>query len=218
MRIPTTSTDKSHTRIQSFREKFDAASQHLHCTTEQIVSLKFRDDNVNYGDYRDLFHQLENQAGVKSESIKGDFQGSAFLVGNTKTKIIVVQHETGLELLYISGSVASLISIIPVVVQFWGFIRKHHGRQHPPDIHQIETRRFEHGQLVEDRSNALGVPWAAPMSMTNTVMFSAAENIDAEIQTLRNEIRKLGKRLKVVEAIATKSAKSQPAKLAKRKK
>ena len=55
--------------------------------------------------------------------MQGDFQGHAWLVSdNRNNKALLVEHETGLEILYIAGSIASLLSLIPLINSGWKFL------------------------------------------------------------------------------------------------
>jgi hypothetical protein len=198
-------------REKKFREKFAAAAAHLNSTSGQIVSLKLRENIGSHNEYQELLHALEREGGIRSTRLDGNFQGGAYLLGNSKTKVIIVEHETGLEILYISGSVASLIGIIPMVLKCWSWLRGRHGPpHHAPDFHRIETRRFDQNdKLIEEHANALDVPWAAPLSVMNTAFLSAAENIDAEIQQLRGTVQDLGKRIEALEVAVAAKPKSR---------
>jgi hypothetical protein len=194
-------------REQRFMNKFTDAARHLGSAAEKIVSLKVREDVGGYHDYRHLLQELEHEAGIRSREIQGAFAGGAYLLENSKTKVIVVEHETGLEVLYIAGSVASLISLIPMILKGWSKVRHYVARHHDPDIQRIETRRFDgSGHLIEDHNNALAVPWSSPLGVVNTALLSAAEGIDEEVTRLREAIRALATRVAVLEI----AAKSKP--------
>jgi hypothetical protein len=196
-------------REQAFRNKFADAATHLGAAPEQLASLKIRENVGGYEEYHELLHALEHHAGIRSRSVQGDFQGNGYLVEQSKTKVVIVEHETGLEVLYIAGSIASLLSLIPLILRCWSVVRGD-GRHRPPDFRQVEMRRLgDNGRLVEDRKTGLDVPWAAPLSIMNTVLISAAETIDGEIQGLRLAVQKAAKRIdtleKTIAGIATAS-------------
>lgn len=67
-----------------------------------------------------------------------------------QTRLVLVEHESGLEILYIAGSIASLISLVPLVLQVWGSIR--HGLARTgAGAQQMEIRRLDGGgQLIEE--------------------------------------------------------------------
>ena len=110
-------------REEAFKIKFTNAGRHLGVTPDQVISLKLRDMVSSYNDYHEMLQTLEHETGVQSLPIKDDLQGRGHLVGQGDQKIIVVEHETGLEILYVAGSIASLIALIPLVLQAWGSVR-----------------------------------------------------------------------------------------------
>ncbi len=183
-------------REKNFFDKFADAAAHLGTTPNQVVSLKIR-ENVHGHEYTELLHALEHEAGFRSRVLPGRLQGPGYLIECSKTKVVLVEHETGLEILYIAGSIASLISIIPLVLRCWNSLRDPHGRGHrPPELRSVEIRRLdEHGHLVEERSNGLDVPWAAPLSAVNTALLVAVESIDADIQSVKKTVGLLAKRV-----------------------
>ena len=38
--------------------------------------------------------------------------GDAYVISQDQQKLVIVEHETGLEILYIAGSIASLIGLV----------------------------------------------------------------------------------------------------------
>jgi hypothetical protein len=214
--------EQMDTREQAFREKFAGAANHLGCAPEQLISLKFRGGVNSYQEYKELLHALEHEAGVRHTPLQGNFQGNGYLVEKSRTKVIIVEHETGLEILYIAGSIASLLSLIPVILGIWNLMRNGRNRHHlPPEFHDIETRRIDgNGNLVEDHNPHMDIPWAGSFGGANTVLLSAVEEIEGELHTLKASVGDLSTRLGTVErALATKSrASQQKAKSAKVKK
>ncbi len=85
-------------RKENFVKKFESANKHLKAEKNQITSLKYR-DIVNHEEYDILLHELEKR-GFKIKPVEGDFQGKAYLVSDREQQIIIVEHETGLEILY----------------------------------------------------------------------------------------------------------------------
>ncbi len=189
-------------REQAFGAKFASGAKYLDSSPNQLASLKVRGNVGSYHEYQELLHALEHEAGVRSRSVQGDFQGNGYLVEQSKTKVLIVEHETGLEILYIAGSIASLLSLIPLILRCWSVVGGD-GRHHPPRFHEIEMRRLrDDGHLIEERNVGLDVPWAAPLSVMNSVMISAAETIDIEIQRLRLEVCEATKRIDQLEKAA----------------
>lgn len=206
-------------REQAFRNKFADAAPHLGAAPEQLASLKIRGNVGGYHEYHELLHALEHEAGIRSKGIQGDFQGNGYLVEHWKTRLIIVEHETGLEILYVAGSVASLLGLIPLVLRCWSVVRGD-GRHRPPDFNRVEIRRLNaDGHLIEENRDGLDVPWAAPLSIMNTALLSAAESIDLEINQLRLAVLDATKRIETLEKKTAKGATaSQGRKAATRKK
>jgi hypothetical protein len=88
-------------RKNAFNVKFASAAKALDVTTEKIVSLKLRDIVSSNHEYRDLTHSLEREFGFQCSPVAGELQGRGHLVTVTKekAKAIVVEHESGLEIL-----------------------------------------------------------------------------------------------------------------------
>ena len=195
-------------REEMFKTKFGDAARLLGVAPDQVISLKLRESVGSYSEYHHLLQTLEHEVGISWQEVDANLQGKGYLVGNTKIKVIVVEHETGLEILYIAGSIASLIGLIPLVLKFWSSIPGHHRRPHPRDFRSVEIRRLDsNGHLQEDRSLDLVAPWSDPLSYINTALSSAAEVIDTEIKQLRNDVRVLTDRVAKLEKKVSKSAK-----------
>jgi hypothetical protein len=205
-------------RQQAFRDKFTDAAGHFGVSWEKIVSLKVRENVGTYHEYKELLDALQGEAGLDHTPVAGNFRGNGHLVGNAKTKVIVVEHETGLEILYVAGAVASIIGLVPLVLRYWRAIR---GRFHKPrhhDFHTLETRRIDiNGCLIEEQNSGLGLPWADPFDIMSPALLSAAENIDVEIQRLKAAINGLAERMNVVEKKLAERKPRQAAKVRKEK-
>ena len=144
-------------RIDSFVKKFTSAQSEMKDgTVQDIVSIKFRDDCVNSSDYQRFINDvIIDQCNLDAREVKGEFQGRAWLISDRKeNRLIVVEHETGLEILYIAGSIASLISLIPMISSGWKYMRhrfpfRGHGHD---DRWQVEMRRLNaEGKLIEQQ-------------------------------------------------------------------
>jgi hypothetical protein len=187
-------------REKAFKDKFASASKHLGVPADQVVSLKLRDVVSSRNDYHEMLRVLEHEAGVHWSEIDGDLQGRAYLVDHDEQRIILVEHETGLEILSVVGSIASLIGLIPLVLQCWGAVRGYVDRRHAQQFRSVEIRRLDSkGNLHEDHSHGLAGPSAFPLSVLNIALSSAARVLDANVHALREEVRSLGERLSVIE-------------------
>lgn len=207
--------DSDH-RSRAFQAKFNSAGQHLSVEPNEIVSLKIRENVQSYSEYHKLLHSLEMQGGLHWSEVDGDFQGKGYLIDHDGQKIILVEHETGLEVLYIAGSIASIVGLVPFILQVWSGIRGHLDRRHPVRFQGIEVRRINPvGVLFEETSTGLAGPSAFPLSVLNTALSAAARVFDSEIQSLRQELRSVGERLAAIEQAMTSD---EPAKSKKSKK
>ncbi len=187
-------------RQKAFKAKFTSASKYLGVDPNHVISLKLRDTVASYSEYQELLHVLEQEVGIHWSEVDSDLQGRGYLVEHDDQKIIVVEHETGLELLYIAGSIASLIGLIPLVIQAWGSVRGYLDRRHARDFRSVEVRKLDaKGKLCEDHSRGLAVPSSFPLSVLNTALSSAARVLDADVYALRKEVNRLSKRIAAVE-------------------
>jgi len=195
-------------REETFKTKFGEAARLLGVAPDHVISLKLRESVRSYSEYHHLLQTLEHEVGISWQEVDANLQGKGYLVGNAQVKVIVVEHETGLEILYIAGSIASLIGLIPLLLKFWSNISGHHRRPHRPDFRGVEIRRLDtNGHLQEDRSLGLVAPWSDPFSHINMALGSAAEVLDSEIKELRNDLRVLTDRVAKLEKKVTKSVK-----------
>lgn len=187
-------------RQKAFKAKFASASRYLGVDPGQVISLKLRDVVPSYSEYHELLRVLEQEVGIHYSEVQGDLQGRGYLVDHDGQKLIIVEHETGLELLYIGGSIASLIGLVPLVLQAWGSVRGHLDRHHGRHFSNVEIRRLDaKGKLCEDHSHGLTGPSVFPLSILNTALSSAARVLDAEVHALRQEVKRLSKRLSGIE-------------------
>jgi len=187
-------------REKAFQCKFADAAKEFGVAPEQIVSLKARENVGAYYEYKELLDTLRREVGLDHSPLSGNFQGNGHLVGNAKTKVIVVEHETGLEILYVAGSVASIIGLVPLLLRCWRAIRGHFRGHRHPDFQMLEIRRLDNnGQLIEERNHGMGLPWTKSFDIVNQALLSAAENIDGELQRLKATVEVLVARIDSVE-------------------
>src|SRR5271157_4915187 len=106
------------TRFETFRRRFANAAGILNAKPHEIASMKFRSNApaVSYSEFYDL---LRRSHGITLSPVKTDEYERGMLVTLGDGKVIVVEHETGLEILNTAGSIASLIALIPLIVWCW---------------------------------------------------------------------------------------------------
>jgi len=98
-------------RKETFKTKFDTAASCFGVKSEQIVSLKLRETVSSSHDYRHLLDAIREEAELNPSVIEGDLQGRGCLLWQGKSKIIIVEHTTGLEILYIAFFIVSLAAV-----------------------------------------------------------------------------------------------------------
>jgi hypothetical protein len=172
---------------------------------EHVVSLKVRDNVSSDDEYRKLLDCLCHECEVQHTAADGDIQDRAHILSLNNSRVILVEHETGLELLYIAGSVASLIQLIPLVLQKWNALRRwSHGRG-PGTDSPIEMRRInESGQIYENHMHGqtfLGVPamdgaFTPALATAAEILHTEVSRVFVEVQTLSARLDALEKRLK----------------------
>ncbi len=187
-------------RKKQFLVKFNTAAKQLNVKPEQIISLKIRETVSSYGDYDLLLETLRTEGRLGPTPINDGLQGKGFMLDDGKNRVIIVEHETGLELLYIAGSIASLVTLVPLVVQCWSWIRDRYGRNRHHDFQCIETRYFDNkGELIEDSTKNMFASMS-PIGIFNTSLTKTAEIIDKELQSLREQIHHLSCRMDILES------------------
>ena len=187
-------------RTETFKTKFSDAGRHLGVNPKEVVSLKLRENVSSYDEYRNFFRSLEHEAGFQCTPVDGDLQGKGYLLSDGSSRVIVVEHETGLEILYIAGSIASLIGILPLIVQGWRAFRGHHAARRDFDDRGVEIRRIdENGHLTEDHFHEKNLFHNSP-SMANTFLAaSAAMTIESELRQIKEQINSISRRVDSLE-------------------
>jgi len=184
-------------RTDKFLRKFDDAAKYLGIdSAHRIVSLKYR-ENVGHTDYETLIDgYLQHDLNLEVQRLKGDFQGNAWLIKDSEhNAVVLVEHETGLEILYIASAIASLVSLIPLISSGWKNLRDRFAgpRFHLDKMTRVEIRSFNSKkQLVE--KHVLSVEsYVLEESLKEIVVLSA------RVKQLEKEIAKINKGKKVQE-------------------
>jgi hypothetical protein len=122
-------------------------------------------------------------------------------LGSDKTKVILVEHETGLEILYIAGSIASLVALVPLILQGWGALRgRFWGRDATMD-HPVEIRRVDQaGHVYEEHvHNRQLMGSAMSIGMFVPAFTTAASLIENEIKAVTQQLELLISRVERLE-------------------
>jgi hypothetical protein len=194
-------------RSDAFIRKFSSAQKYLGCNSIQdIVSVKYR-DGTNYSDYREFIDVfLRDGLNLELKQVQGDFQGQTWLVaGDRDNKILLIEHETGLEVLYIAGSIASLIGLIPLINSGWKVLHSRfsdhpffRGRGTDVEIRIVDPKN----QIVEKH-------------VLRVEDYILSESMK-EILTLRTRVEELEQELTKTKNVAKKSNRSKSIRPAQR--
>jgi hypothetical protein len=181
--------------------KFRSAQRHLLSgRIQDIVSLKWRDDCVSGSEYRHFFGDYLTQAlGLRLAQADGDFWGRAWLVSDDHgNRVVLVEHETGLEILAVAGSIASLVALVPVIASGWNKLRDHFSG-HPmarASGASVEIRQFDQTNvLIEQRAPSvevyvLGVALKEHASLKRRIEELETELGDVKKRLLPNSTRR----------------------------
>ncbi len=187
-------------REDVFKKKLGSAARHLGVKPYQVISLKLRENVVSYQEYRDLVENLEREAGLQCSQLDSDLQGRGYLLTDGETKVIVVEHETGLEVLYVAGSVASLIGLVPLVLQGWYALRGRFFGRRGLDIDSVEIRRIDaRGRLQEKRMHSSGMGPLTPMGILARELMATSSQIESELRDLSRQVKSLNSRVEALE-------------------
>jgi hypothetical protein len=183
-------------RTETFKTKFSEAGRHLGVKSKDVVSLKLRENVNSYDEYRNFFRALEHEAGFQCTPVDGNLQGKGYLLSDGSSRVILVEHETGLEILYIAGSIASLVGILPLIVHGWRAFRGHHAARRDFDDRGVEIRRIdENGHLTEDHVHERNLFHNSPSTANTFLAASAAKIIESELRQLKEQINSISRRV-----------------------
>ena len=199
--------NRKNWREKDFVAKFEAAAVELNAASHlNIESLKFRD--IRFYDYKELINEL---GPLKVIKISGTYQGNAWkLTDADHNSIIIVEHETGLEILYVVGAVASIASLVPLIINTWGRIRDHL----PPfrgrfGTAAVERRRFDkNNRLVEEPALPIEMIVFQHLLHQYDTLSERISSLEGEVSSLKSCIdrpRKLINKTKMAKTSRTKA-------------
>ncbi len=172
-----------------FKQKFEECAHVLNVKPTKLISLKYREVRDD-GYYVELLNRLKSINGIHIKDIGPALNGHAYLISLGGQNIVLVEHETGLEILYIAGSVASLIGF---VLQVGSMIGSHRGHYIGPPSHldDVEVRYFDEADNLIGEHRHDYFPYE---------VFLPPETNQAEIDRLAKRVATLEKKLKVLTA------------------
>jgi hypothetical protein len=167
-----------------FRQKFKECGKFINVKPTDLVSLKYREMR-DHRYYIELLEHLKNIKGLVINDIGNALNGKAYLISYGDQNIVLVEHETGLEILYIAGSIASLIGL---VLQISSMIsnRRQHFDSFSSSFEDVEVRYFDNAdKFIEERKHHY-LPYE---------VFLLPQPNNAEIELLKGKIAKLEKKI-----------------------
>lgn len=175
-------------REKAFLAKLQAAAAELNAASHRAIeSLKFRDSTSSH-DYRELLAELGL---LKVVEIQGDYQGKAWKITDADdNSIIIVEHETGLEILYVVGAVASIVSLVPIIANTWSRMRDHW----PPHRGRFglggsERRRFDRNdRLIEEPAPPVEAIMHQHLLNQYDRLSQRISSLEAEVSNLKNRV------------------------------
>ncbi len=172
-----------------FKQKFEECGRLLNVKASQIVSLKYR-EMIDGGYYTELLDGLKATDGIHIKDIGSALNGHAYLVLRGTQNIVLVEHETGLEILYIASSITGLIGFVLQVGSMIANRRRHH--MGPPlHLDDVEVRYLDQADnLIEEHRHDY-FPYE---------VFLPPETNQAEIERLTKRVATLERKLKAMTA------------------
>jgi hypothetical protein len=176
-------------RELSFQKKFESAAQILGSDKSEIVSIKLREHIARHTEYMHLLQILELLANISQKPVKKDLQGDGYVIENNGNKIIIVEHETGPEILYIAGSIASLVGLIPLIIQIWRGIKKEIDYPHHSGYEGMEIRKLnKNGKLNESHDINLSMSSGIPTLMERADIGTSSKGINIQLQEINSKV------------------------------
>jgi len=167
-----------------FRQKFNECGKHLNVQPSNLVSLKYREIRDHHY-YTELLRHLEHIKGLNVKDIGNVLNGRAYLVSYGNQSIVFVEHETGLEILYVAGSIASLIGLVLQISSTITSQRRNLG-PFPPHFEDIEIRYFDDSDKFIEEHRPDYLPYE---------LFLLPQPENTEIELMKKRIANLEKKL-----------------------
>ena len=125
------------------RETIQYAAEKFGVDKSRILSIKLSSRNYNLGDrdYDLYFRELFPGLAVNHLSDAEADRRQVIEVMHLEDKYLIVQHESGLEILYIAGSIASLGGFVIYLIDVWHRIHDKPRSSREHDKTQVVVRR-----------------------------------------------------------------------------
>ena len=178
-------------RTDSFFRRFTSAQSHLKVQDIQgLVSLKYRDDCLHNPEYSGFIDDLRRASHLPVKQVHGEFGGRAWLVRDkSQNSAILVEHETGLEILGAIGAIASLIALLPLISSGWTKLRG--GFSHPHFDHPsggVEIRRFDQRNVLIEEQTPSVEAYVLNITLQDYALSrQKVQQLEAEIDNLKKK-------------------------------
>jgi hypothetical protein len=128
----------------------------------------------------------------------GDFWCQTWLVSDEhQNRVVLVQHETGLEILAVAGSIASLIILFPMINSGWNRLRDRFHR-HPMtrgNEGAVEIRRLNQSNtLVEQQTSRVEVYVLGATLQELALLKQRVQDLETELANLKQQVISRGKK------------------------
>jgi hypothetical protein len=178
-------------RTKDFIEKFESARKLLKAgSIEDIISLKFREHIVNSSDYQDLLAEIrDNSPLVVEPATTGEFQGRGWILKDKSCSVLLVEHETGIEMLTLAGTVCSVLGIglLPIIKFLW-HRRGRHSRRPFYGEGEVEVRTITRdGKLIEQNAPSLEEVILVAQSNEIIQLRQKVEHMEKDLKRLKSK-------------------------------
>lgn len=178
-------------RTDSFFRRFTRAQSHLKVQDIYgLVSLKYRNDHPDFShsDYPHFIHHyLKGELHFNVKQVASEFGEQAWLVSDkSQNSVILVEHETGLEIL---SALSSIATLIPLISSGWTKLRdkfSHRHFDHPNS--GVEVRRFDQSNvLIEEQTPSVEVFILNIIQQDNALLRQKVQQLEAEIDKIKQK-------------------------------
>jgi len=170
-----------------FRQKFLECGKYLNVEHTKLVSLKYREMR-NHQYYTEVLEYLKKVNGINIKDLGNTLNGHAYHISVNDQNVVIVEHETGLEILYIAGSIAGIIGLILQISSMIGNHRRH-SNYFFEYFEEVEIRYFDdNGKFIEEHKQNY-LPYE---------MFLPPQNNNKEIELLKKKVENLEKKVRIL--------------------
>lgn len=182
-------------RINSLIKRFENIQEILKLKSyNNLTSIKFRESCVYPSDYQHFIDYLKHDLSYTINSLDKNFEKIHIISNFNDNKIILIEHETGLEL--ILSDISSAIGIISGVVAVWKFSRNKFNRhkydrddfKSQDDKIRIEIRKINSKNLLNEfKINNIEDYLFSVLYEENKNLVKRINKLEDEVKILKNK-------------------------------